>query len=271
MSNKYSKESLEKLVIIIEEIAKDPKNAWFKDNLIDLLISDSDSVETLSQKMSKIETHLSLDGIIVLDYKGIDDEKTLRQLTADNIQMQKYRLGKFDNKIDFAEYCRYAHYQAEELINYFFNKKFSSVEESKSFFELNNLPFNEEWKAFERITYYYKMKALTGKIKLIKDAMNLKDGINLNDILYKINEIRNEMSHRSSLVIAKSDENILEEIEERQINLKDWNNYNKSSEEYSLYNKGKSIVFKREQDFEKINKAIYQLKTMVIHLVKKAN
>lgn len=271
MESKYSKESLSKLLAIIKQIVDDSENTWFKNRLIEMVVVNEDSISTLSRKMSKIETHLSLDGIEMLDYSDIEDEKTRNQLIADSIQMQKYRLGKIDNKIDFAEYCRYAHYQAEELINYFFNKKFHFVDDAKSYFQLYNDELQDGWKTFETVPYYRKMKVVTAQIKVIKENMGLKDGINLTDILYKVNDIRNEKSHRSSLLIIKSDDEILREIELRGIDLSKWNNFTKGSDDLNLYNKGKAIIFKREQNFASIQKAIYQLKTMIVHLLNDKN
>ena len=100
MESKYSKESLSKLLAIIKQIVDDSENTWFKNRLIEMVVVNEDSISTLSRKMSKIETHLSLDGVEMLDYSDIEDEKTRNQLIADSIQMQKYRLGKIDNKID---------------------------------------------------------------------------------------------------------------------------------------------------------------------------
>lgn len=267
METKYSKDSLTKLLSIVKQITDVSDYSWFKNKLIEMLTDDENSIGTLSKKMSKIETHLSLDGIEVLDYSDIEDESTKNQLIADNVQMQKYRLGKIDNHIDFAEYCRYAHYQAEELINYFFNKKFHFVGDAKSYFQLYNDELQDGWKTFETVPYYRKMKVVTAQIKVIKENMGLKDGINLNDILYKVNDIRNEKSHRSSLLIIKSDDEILREIELRGIDLSKWNNFTKGSDDHSLYNKGKAVIFKREQNFANIQKALYQLKTMIVHLL----
>lgn len=271
MESKYSKESLSKLLAIIKQIVDDSENTWFKNRLIEMVVVNEDSISTLSTKMSKIETHLSLDGIEMLDYSDIEDEKTRNQLIADSIQMQKYRLGKIDNKIDFAEYCRYAHYQAEELINYFFNRKFHFVRDAQSYFEMYNDAFKEEWKTFEAIPYFRKMKVITAQIKVLKELMGLKDGLNLNDILYKVNDVRNEKSHRSSLLIVKSDDDVLRQIEMKGIDLQKWNDFEKGSENYSLYNKGKAVIFKREQNFASIQKAIYQLKTMIVHLLDDKN
>lgn len=271
MESKYSKESLSKLLAIIKQIVDDSENTWFKNKLIEMVVVNEDSISTLSTKMSKIETHLSLDGIEMLDYSDIEDEKTRNQLIADSIQMQKYRLGKIDNKIDFAEYCRYAHYQAEELINYFFNRKFHFVRDAQSYFEMYNDALKEEWKTFEAIPYFRKMKVITAQIKVIKELMGLKDGLNLNDILYKVNDVRNEKSHRSSLLIVKSDDDVLRQIEMKGIDLQKWNDFEKGSENYSLYNKGKAVIFKREQNFASIQKAIYQLKTMIVHLLNDKN
>jgi|GEM_PF-2717296 len=271
MESKYSRESLSKLLAIIKQIVDDSENTWFKNRLIEMVVINEDSISTLSRKMSKIETHLSLDGIEMLDYNDIEDEKTRNQLIADSIQMQKYRLGKIDNKIDFAEYCRYAHYQAEELINYFFNRKFHFVRDAQSYFELYNDVLKEEWKTFEAIPYFRKMKVITAQIKVIKEIMGLKDGLNLNDILYKVNDVRNEKSHRSSLLIVKSEDDVLREIEMKGIDLQKWNHFEKGSENYSLYNKGKAVIFKREQNFASIQKAIYQLKTMIVHLLDDKN
>ena len=98
---KYNKESLEKLLILIDEICKSEENFWFKEALVKkTLISDTKSDIVI--KLRKIEKYLKIDGLEIIDYSEISNENVRRQLFRDSVEMSKYRLGKINDTINFS-------------------------------------------------------------------------------------------------------------------------------------------------------------------------
>ena len=119
------KENLTKLLTLVKEIQKDPKNKWFKDALLaDIFgIDENTESQTWISKINMIEKYLSIDGFQVIDYSFIENERVRNQLICDNIEMSRHRLGKRTGKVDFEEFCRFATLQIEEMLNYFFYQK----------------------------------------------------------------------------------------------------------------------------------------------------
>lgn len=54
------------------------------------------------------------------DYGFVADADVREQLAADNREMLRFRYGTRYHRTDFAEYCRFAHLQAEMLLNYYY-------------------------------------------------------------------------------------------------------------------------------------------------------
>lgn len=257
------KENLKKLLDFVSNIALEEENKWFREKLLSK-IRIEDSHPEITKTLSKIEKYLDLEAVEIIDYSDISDSKVRNQLVADNIQMQKYRLGKIGNEINFAEYCRYAHYQAEELVNYFYNKKFQNFEEVKKFLKKLNIEVDAD--AVESISYYYKSKALAKFLSDFKNKHNLSK-IKIGDILYKINYVRNEISHRSNSSIKKSDDEILDQISKNNIDISGYIDFTNNPNQ-KLISDGLNIKFKREQNFAIIATVLYELKTLIIYFVK---
>ena len=78
-----------------------------------------------NDKINRIEKYLGLDYSVdaqnsVIDYSYIKDEKVKNQLISDNREMMRFRYGTRYHEIDFDEFCRFAHLQAEMLLNYYY-------------------------------------------------------------------------------------------------------------------------------------------------------
>lgn len=147
-------------------------------------------------KIKQIEKYLGLDFSLdkidsIIDYSFVDNEHVRLQLISDNREMLRYRYGTRSHKIDFLEFCRYAHMQAEMLVNYYFDKKCNGDIEKIIEYIKNNNPranLNSKETKLSSINYKYKYYA-------IKNIFNF-DWHNGN-VLIKISEVRNIQSHRS--------------------------------------------------------------------------
>lgn len=127
-----NKEQLEALLQFIDRLAKEPGNEWFVEKLRERYIFETynafcfaETSEKLDYKVSKIEKYLALDydqdsASSTIDYSKIEDTEARKQLESDNREMMRYRYGTRAHKIDFTEFCKYAHFQAEMLMNYLY-------------------------------------------------------------------------------------------------------------------------------------------------------
>lgn len=140
------------------------------------------------EKIKNIEKYLGLDFSIdkidsIIDYSYIEDEYVRCQLISDNREMLRYRYGTRNHKIDFLEFCRYAHMQAEMLVNYYFDKEYKGDIE----------------KITTAIDYQYKTETTTlSSINYISKCIHLKKKFNIKgSILENLAKARNIQSHRS--------------------------------------------------------------------------
>jgi hypothetical protein len=156
-------------------------------------------------ELNTIREHLEFRGDISIHYDFIKEDHWRKQLLADNIRMENTKLrmkgddGRlFDSANQFKMYCRYACYQIEFLLNYYFNKRFS--------FSISNLTrYHEQQIKSKRITTWdvkgntINQVPLEFKLKFFLDWDQI--GVNKNtillDYLISIKNIRNLDSHRA--------------------------------------------------------------------------
>jgi hypothetical protein len=259
----YKRENLIKLLELIKEISNQPENEWFKSNLYNLFIKSNElqnnySQGTLEAKINLIQKYLLIDVNDLIDYSFFDDPAR-EQLFRDNLEMMRYEKGTPNHKINFGEFCRYAHLQAEEMINYFLNKiSDSKIEIVELFIE----QYSSNYKPIKRATEIHHIN-YTVKLWAFKKAINLGKPF---DTLLFINDLRNELSHRNSFTIQNDDKDI-ERFEKEgflksNIDLKKLSNSQKD-----VYNKGKYIIAKRKEDFRQIKNTIEDLKISVIKAI----
>jgi hypothetical protein len=239
------KENLTKLLTLVKEIQKDPKNKWFKDALLADIFGMDENTDshTWISKINMIEKYLSIDGFQVIDYSFIENERVRNQLICDNIEMSRHRLGKRTGKVDFEEFCRFATLQIEEMLNYFYAIKFNNdFQEIKAFISLT-VPekYNANAKTIGSITLWSKFEAFATDLKL-KELGKFYQIINW---LFKL---RNEGSHRNSLEENKDDE-LLQVAQVRQL-LGYVNFSTLTNTESEIYNKSQFVIFKRKKDFK---------------------
>lgn len=261
MSNN-KKESLEKLLLFISDICKDDENAWFRERLKDNL-SKSKTYNSNSEQFDKIEKYLQLDGFKVIDYTDVKNDRVRNQLFRDSIEMSKYRLGKFNDKVNFDEFCRYACLQSEELLNYFFCDKFNN-----NISDANNF-ITKHWPDY-RPPNSKKISAITMHAKTT--AFLSEYGFkytSLSRTLDFLRDFRNELSHRNSYELNNED-NVLSSLALKKMDVSssfiDYNNTTKRDQD--LFYKGRFIYLKRKQDYSEIIDALEILKEAVVTVLK---
>lgn len=89
------------------------------------------------KRVEHIEKYLGLDYYVdgqpsLIDYSFIEATEIQAQLISDNREMMRYRYGTRFHIINFDEYCRYAHLQVEMLLNYYYDKTSSTLDEIKA-------------------------------------------------------------------------------------------------------------------------------------------
>jgi len=138
-----------------------------EDKLIAVLKNMELRFEAIDKAVRSIHSYMKINvPINNIEYNFITDEATHNQLMKDNLEMIRHRSTSFD------DYCRYAHYQIEHLLNYYFYLSSSSVEETRSFYSKfitfsrevceNRLPFMV-WKPIYGINYVRNLTSHRGQ------------------------------------------------------------------------------------------------------------
>jgi len=266
-----TKEDLEYLLKLLTLVKKQGGNEWFWDELKKQMPTAKENVINFNlevalavrENVDAIHKYLTLDVPPFIDYSAIEDEKIRDQLYRDCLEMGKYRLGKINGVINFEEFCRYAHLQAEELVNYFLLKKFSNnLTDILAFMKVANPRYQpkKQPENLNHIEYSSKMYAIC-------NSSNIESNISYN--LDFLKNIRNELSHRNSLQRNEEDEVMAEFVSKR------FNKYvdlkSLTREEKSLFDKGKFITMKRFQDWNMVYETLEKLKNSILNQLNAVN
>lgn len=211
------KKQLTKLLAFVKEIYDHPDNKEFAEGIREMVLSDKDFQERLKEivpgadpeSLKRIEKYLALDfeidEKIFPDYSVIQDEQARTQLTSDFREMLRYQYGTRSHKIDFAEFCRYAHLQAEMLVNYYFEKKFGGDIDQIVAAIQAYLP---KYKPYEGLT---EVSGIAFKTKLYYLRNIFKWSANDINIYLHTADVRNKQSHRSLM----ADKDLIRETEDK--------------------------------------------------------
>ncbi len=196
-----NKEHLKLLLEFISKILEQEGNEWFHDELAILFSkkfkSEKDTGIKLSavtiKELGSIEKYLEEGLIPIIDYSNISDERVKFQLERDAIEMGKCRLSNYVDSISFEKFCKYAHFQSEELINYyFFNSSSGEVEKvKKDITTYSDIKIDQLSKShsISSIPHYMKLWAISNKINIDTEH---------NFTLGNIAKVRNLEIHRDS-------------------------------------------------------------------------
>src|SRR5687768_13829695 len=93
-----------------------------------------DRISNLENLIFRVMNFLSIDTDKSKCYSFINDDLVRRQLELDHILMLK------TPALDFNQYCQYALFQIENLLNYYYTKRFlDSPEAANTYFNDNNV------------------------------------------------------------------------------------------------------------------------------------
>lgn len=159
------------------------------------LSSSATSLYVDSTPINNIEKYLGLDyrtdtrdSIVDYSYITIPDVKNL--LESDNREMMRCRYGTRYHKIDFMEFCRYAHLQSEMLLNYYYDKRNNSnltkIKEHLLYF-FPNAKGVDDATSLAAIPYFVKLTSFNKEFS----------ELDIYNIFNNLRTIRNELSHRS--------------------------------------------------------------------------
>ena len=228
------------------------------------------------KRIENIENYLGLDYYVdnqpsLIDFSFIQETDVRNQLISDNREMMRFRYGTRYHSICFDEFCRYAHLQAEMLLNYFYDKKNDCIDAIISHIKKFNptANFKDKVKNLGEISYNTKLWA-------IKTEFNIDYKVYI--VLDYLRRIRNESSHRSpendeksilnykKILLnmgmpLKSDGDIdFYKLEEGSTKMNIYNSMVNNKDEYKEY---KYLIWLHEQSYDNVIKAVEELKNVV--------
>ena len=163
--------------------------------------TSANSVLSSDKRIEHIEKYLGLDYYVdnqksIIDYSFIQEPEVRAQLISDNREMMRFRYGTRYHAISFDEFCRYAHLQAEMLLNYFYDLKNDNIKSVIAHIKKFNPTANlDTAKSLGSISYNSKLWAF-------KTEFNID--FKVYTILDYLRKVRNDSSHRSSEKEEKS-------------------------------------------------------------------
>jgi hypothetical protein len=214
---RYKKESLEKLILLIEEICHDDQNKWFKELLLNKILFDGDFLEENSSpqfgayfRLLKKQFRLKANKL----YSDIKDKKLKCELVEDCIKMYWYQIN---NDVD--QLFLHAFYQMENLLNFYAYKSnaHTKIETNKDFYTHY---FNENFIVSAYSSFFNKDETIKPIDKVTiwpkivywaYDSERVEYLKKNNSHFYNLINVRNETSHRNSVNI-KSEQNSVEFI-----------------------------------------------------------
>lgn len=252
------KENLDRLLTLLPHLLKAEGNEWFKAEVKKIVRESEMEVkegnDTLHVYSELGDQYLISPGVLLIDYNDIPDKVVREKLNADCFEMARHRLGRGNHAHtpDFDEFCRHAHLQIEEMVNYYYQKKFGDDIKAiiNDITNYNQKAHNAIKNATELsyIPYKYKMWALNDKLVFGWESKN---------IMMQICNLRNDLSHRTTLT-KKQDDKILEEYENMHGLIRDMPPNVFPDEKVQI------IIFRKQKRWDDIIAVITKLKTKIV-------
>ena len=214
---KDKKKRLTQLLDFVKVLYAHPDNKEFAAGIQEMVLADEDFwkrhgasatlvSDGLDAEIRRIKEYLSLDFGIdqedLEDYAFVSDKDVRLQLLTDYREMLRFQFGTRSHRIDFLEFCRYAHLQVEMLVNYYFETAFNGN------FGMMIDAMKEQYANFKVAEKASNISEVFFKSKLFY-LMNIF-GWARNDISVYLNvyEVRNRQSHRS----LRSNKDLIKEV-----------------------------------------------------------
>lgn len=219
----------------------------------ELEVPDTSKVAKLITEVQRIREHLDLRADPSIDYARIPSGRVKRQLLKDNLRMENIRLDSSikDEDERFYSFCLNAFYQIEELINFYYSKKYSLAQLIQILKKDNQKYDYSNCDSLIKIPIY--QKTFIFEKSFLFDRYN-ENGqrIKYDYILGSIRKIRNESSHRYSELVKDTKlikiekQKLLEKIR------KSPKPYVKSQTDKRIENEAHLIDFISEKPYDRI-------------------
>lgn len=193
-----NKEQLGLLLEFISKILEQEGNEWFHDELAILItkkiITEKDSGIKLAavsiKELGSIDRYIESGVIPIIDFEGIEDDSVKYTLIRDSIEMGKCRFSNFSREQSFLEFCKYAFFQIEQLVNYYLLKKNgNSFAKCKKYIKENNpAALLDRNNTIRSIPFSVKIYAISNQTGLKQEIKGILD---------KVSYARNNSLHRS--------------------------------------------------------------------------
>lgn len=205
---KIDKNNLEKLLNFIDHIIDQEEDGWFR-NELRKKIADKNPIGTSNEEELKtIRSILQIRGKQSVNYDFIKHSLLKEQLIIDNIRMENaaLNLDELDEVERFYNFCVNVFYQIENLINFYYYKRFPKIEELLKHFENTIVQENYSFRRSGREKNVGDISMFNKLFAFGRDFFSAEgDFTNYN--LENLRKVRNEGLHRCMVIRNNEDIN----------------------------------------------------------------
>lgn len=170
------------------QIQPGPTTPAIEPNLQDEAQLQISQLEDICQQLKDIKQLLSLKASASINYEAIAHRGVRDKLVADNIHMENAAVNvELTNAERFFDFCTDAFHQVENLLNYYFWKKYPDIKDFITYLQtigttfepnrqptrISHIPAHNKLYAFEKSFYYNDNKFYDSKLQLIRKIRNL--------------------------------------------------------------------------------------------------
>ncbi len=188
----------------------------------------------------------------LLDYSFIEEDNVRLKLEEDDQKMEKIAFENDQTKKEtFISFCTSAFHQIENLLNYYFWKKFPEIDDLKDYMWHNNPLFQDRWKKLKKLDKKERLNRLNNfktvrdfdintLVYLFEKEFYFDQHLSYGKKLTHLREIRNDESHRCT-VLDTNEQVIINQFEEIK------------KERKAKKEKGKQFILSPKQKKEEMN------------------
>lgn len=265
MLNNWEKGGFEYAKKTFEEHNKSDKKNNFQEVLLGRLsfikmIKGKDSI----QVQNLILKYFFLKNLI--NYSWILNQDVKNKLIKDNIKMERLLSHRQTDKQEiFINYCTISFHQIENLLNYYYFRKFPKFENLLETLLFDNPSFKKRYKTLDKAKNNFKsIKDLNINllVYLYEKEFYFDKGIYYNKEITILREIRNDDSHRCE-VIQKDSNELIKSYNDLNIKINSYKkrnkNYNPSNEEQKVINDFKILDFINKRNIKSVRNILIKL------------
>lgn len=198
-----------------------------------------------------------------VDYSNISDDRVKQRLIRDNEKMEKILLDIIhESESKYISFCTSAFHQIENLVNYFYWKRFPKMEDLLQYLLNENPAFKTKYKNLENCKGFKRIGQLDINVLvyLFEKEFYFSKGVQYRQELTMLRDIRNDNSHRCE--VESFDQNAI--IEEYERLKKKWAKFLekhqgfpiKPKDEEEIEYKYRLIMFLRQENYNTVRKTL---------------